>query len=141
MIAGILIYKWNGRNNMSIQVDDVIKVLSKIYNFIEDDNIVNEENILNYETDDIEPIRVRIYTESNKFDIFKEYSFDDWSLNCDDDFESDYGYKEDILINFRKSLLRFSLERIVGIKPHEEVDDFCAAYGCPDKSYNIYVGY
>ena len=71
MIAGILIYKWNGRNNMSIQVDDVIKVLSKIYNFIEDDNIVNEENILNYETDDIEPIRVRIYTESNKFDIFK----------------------------------------------------------------------
>ena len=52
---------------MSIQVDDVIKVLSKIYNFIEDDNIVNEENILNYETDDIEPIRVRIYTESNKF--------------------------------------------------------------------------
>ena len=56
---------------MSIQVDDVIKVLSKIYNFIEDDNIVNEENILNYETDDIEPIRVRIYTESNKFDIFK----------------------------------------------------------------------
>lgn len=71
MIAGILIYKWNGRNNMSIQVDDVIKVLSKIYNFIEDDNIVNEENILNYETDDIEPIRVRIYTESNKFDILK----------------------------------------------------------------------
>ena len=126
---------------MSIQVDDVIKVLSKIYNFIEDDNIVNEENILNYETDDIEPIRVRIYTESNKFDIFKEYSFDDWSLNCDDDFESDYGYKEDILINFRKSLLRFNLERIVGVKPHEEVDDFCAAYGCPDKSYNIYVGY
>lgn len=56
---------------MSIQVDDVIKVLSKIYNFIEDDNIVNEENILNYETDDIEPIRVRIYTESNKFDILK----------------------------------------------------------------------
>ena len=103
MIAGILIYKWNGRNNMSIQVDDVIKVLSKIYNFIEDDNIVNEENILNYETDDIEPIRVRIYTESNKFDIFKEYSFDDWSLNCDDDFESDYGYKEDILINFRNT--------------------------------------
>ena len=73
MIAGILIYKWNGRNNMSIQVDDVIKVLSKIYNFIEDDNIVNEENILNYETDDIEPIRVRIYTAVSytHLDVYK----------------------------------------------------------------------
>lgn len=126
---------------MSQQVDDVIKVLSKIYNFIESDSIFDEENILNYETDDIEPIRVRIYAESNKFDIYKDYSYVDWSLNCDDDFEPNYGYNEDILINFRKSLLRFNLEQIVGIKPHEEIDDFCATSGCPDKSYNVHLGY
>ena len=141
MIKVVLNYELDGRKGMSQQLDDVIKVLSKTYNFIESDNISDEENILNYETDDIEPVRVKIYAESDKFDIYKDYSIVDWSLNCDDDSGSDYGYNEDILINFRKSLLRFNLERIVGVKPHEEIDDFCATHGCPDKSYNIHVGY